>query len=66
MAPANAPLQPAAADAREAGLIYVSNQDFGIQRVKRGSGFGYVVPGERSIRDPKALKRIKSIGIPPA
>lgn len=52
--------------AREVGLIYVSDQDPGIRRVKRGSGFGYLAADGTRVRDAKLLKRIRGIGIPPA
>jgi DNA topoisomerase I len=46
-------------------LVYVSDKDPGIQRVKRGKGFIYVVNG-RPITDEKALLRIRKLVIPPA
>lgn len=59
-------IQSAAVDARTAGLIYVNDQDPGIHRVKRGSGFGYKGPDGGTIRDRQVRKRIRSIAIPPA
>ena len=51
--------------AREAGLIYVSDRDPGIQRVSRGRGFGYVDAHGKAVRDAKTLERIRSLVIPP-
>lgn len=65
MAPANGTLPPAEVHAREAGLVYVTDQDSGIRRVKRGSGFGYAGPDGTRVSDSKVLT-IRSMGIPPA
>jgi DNA topoisomerase-1 len=47
-------------------LRYVSDSSVGISRRRTGSGFRYVDPGGRTIRDPAELRRIRSIAIPPA
>lgn len=52
--------------AHHAGLRYVSNNAPGIRRVRSGSGFRYVDPAGRNVRDPQQLERIKSLVIPPA
>jgi DNA topoisomerase I len=52
--------------AREAGLRYVSDEQPGIRRRKRGTGFGYVGPDGAPIRDGETLARIKALAIPPA
>jgi len=49
-----------------AGLRYVSDTMPGIRRKKAGSGFSYVGPGGRTIKDPAELNRIRSLAIPPA
>jgi DNA topoisomerase IB len=56
----------AAQMAVEAGLIYVSDNEPGIRRIRAGKGFRYVTPDNRRLTDPKQLKRIKSLAIPPA
>jgi len=57
--------EPAEA-AKAAALRYVSDQQPGILRHRKGSGFQYVGPGGEIIRDPATLARIRSIVIPPA
>jgi DNA topoisomerase I len=54
------------AAARHAGLNYCTDESSGIKRVKSGSGFSYVSPGGKRIRNEKILNRIKSLVIPPA
>ena len=48
------------------GLVYVSDADPGIQRLRRGDGFAYRGVDGRVLRDAKTLKRIASLAIPPA
>jgi DNA topoisomerase-1 len=38
----------------------------GLQRVRRGRGFGYLDPDGGPVRDPEAVLRIKQLAIPPA
>ncbi|HVW02502.1 MAG TPA: hypothetical protein VHB77_19255, partial [Planctomycetaceae bacterium] len=52
--------------ARGAGLKYVSDQDRGIQRVRRRASFTYIAPDGSEVRDPVVLGRIKALVIPPA
>jgi DNA topoisomerase-1 len=52
--------------AHDAGLVYVSDAEPGIRRVRRGRGFGYTEPGGGSISNPATLRRIRSLAIPPA
>src|SRR5438034_6852239 len=52
--------------AKAAGLRYVSDEMTGIRRIRAGSGFRYVNPRGKSIRDPGTLRRIQSLVIPPA
>jgi DNA topoisomerase I len=47
-------------------LRYVSDARPGIRRRRNGRGFKYVGPHGRSLRDPRALRRIRSLAIPPA
>ena len=52
--------------ARVAHLHYVSDRMPGIRRQHVGADFIYRGPDGRTIRDPEELRRIKSIGGPPA
>ncbi|MBZ5581779.1 MAG: DNA topoisomerase IB [Acidobacteriia bacterium] len=52
--------------AAEAGLRYVRAAGPCIRRVRSGKGFRYIGPDGRPLRDPKHLKRIRSLVIPPA
>ena len=49
-----------------AGLRYVSCCSPGIHRHRRGQGFVYVDSAGRRVRDPKVLRRIRSLVLPPA
>jgi DNA topoisomerase-1 len=51
--------------AKAAELVYVSDKDVGIQRIKKGSGFAYFYKGQ-PIKDAKQLERIRKLAIPPA
>jgi DNA topoisomerase I len=53
------------ADAKAAGLVYVSDQDPGIARSVKGNGFSYRGPNGESVAG-EHLARIKSLVIPPA
>jgi DNA topoisomerase-1 len=52
--------------AEEAGLIYVSDEDRGFSREKRGEGFAYFKANGDELTDEKALERIRKLAIPPA
>src|SRR5690242_17379886 len=52
--------------AAEAGLHYVSDEQPGIRRRRAGSGFSYIDPNGKPIRDQQTLLRIKHLVIPPA
>src|ERR1700678_500226 len=56
----------AAQMAVEAGLIYVSDAEPGIRRLRAGRGFRYLTPENRKLAAAKELKRIASLAIPPA
>jgi len=56
----------AAQMAIEAGLVYVSDAEPGIRRLRVGRGFRYVTPENRELAAEKDLKRIASLAIPPA
>jgi DNA topoisomerase-1 len=49
-----------------ADLCYVSDEEPGITRQKRGKGFTYLDPDGKSITDKAERARIDAIGIPPA
>src|SRR5438094_2781309 len=52
--------------AKEAGLIYVSDDGPGIYRRKSASSFTYVDERGRTITDKATLARISHLAIPPA
>src|ERR1700728_1576100 len=56
----------AAQMAVEAGLIYVSDAESGIRRLRAGKGFRYLTPENRRLAAARELKRIASLAIPPA
>src|SRR6202035_6057880 len=68
--PAAANLTGVAAEAAqmaiEAGLVYVSDTEPGIRRLRAGRGFRYLTPENRRLAAEKDLKRIASLAIPPA
>ncbi len=51
--------------AKVADLLYVSDKDPGIQRVKKGAGFIYIF-NDKPVEDEEELARIKKLAIPPA
>lgn len=55
-----------AAQAATAGLVYVSNNEPGIRRVRRGRGFCYIGPDKKVLTDKTELERIARLAIPPA
>ena len=48
------------------GLVYVSDNEPGISRVKRGRGFQYLLPDGTALKSEERLQQIKSLGLPPA
>src|SRR5439155_6826216 len=52
--------------AKEAGLVYVSDESSGIHRRKSGSGFVYLDHNGKAIADKPTLARIAHLAIPPA
>jgi DNA topoisomerase-1 len=52
--------------ARQAGLRYVRDTMPGIRRIYSGKNFRYLDAGNKIVRDPATLARIKSLAIPPA
>ena len=51
--------------AKAAGLRYVTDAIPGIERRRNGSGFAYVGPDGRGVREDATLKRIRALVIPP-
>ncbi|MDF2438395.1 MAG: topoisomerase [Bacteroidota bacterium] len=51
--------------AKAVNLIYVSDNQPGIRRIKKGKGFLYIYEGKK-VTDEEVLQRIKKIVIPPA
>ena len=49
-----------------AGLRYVRPEGPGIQRVRHGKGFRYLLPDGKPLKDERELGRIRSLVIPPA
>jgi len=54
------------ASAQAAGLRYVSDLQPGLRRQRAGRGWWYRGMDGRPIRDPRVLRRIKTLAIPPA
>jgi DNA topoisomerase-1 len=52
--------------AKAAGLRYVSDDEPGIRRKKRGKGFAFLGPDGKPVKDEKTLERIRKLAIPPA
>lgn len=53
-------------EVRTARLVYVSDTQPGIRRLRHGKGFGYRDADGRRISDAEELQRIRSLAIPPA
>jgi len=52
--------------ARDAGLVYVSDEQPGIRRRRAGKGFSYVDAKGRRIASEAELTRIRTLAVPPA
>ena len=63
-------LAPVPADPREAaeaaGLVYVSDEDRGIRRERKGDGWVYYKPNGDPVTDEATIERIRKLAIPPA
>jgi len=55
-----------AAQAAAAGLVYVSDSEPGIRRLRWGRGFRYIGPDKKALTDQAELDRIARLAIPPA
>lgn len=49
-----------------AGLCYISDDQPGVRRKKRGKGFTYALPNGERLTCPDTLARIRKLAIPPA
>jgi DNA topoisomerase-1 len=54
------------AEARDAGLRYVTDAEPGITRRRVGRGFTYRTAGGQRVADERVLERIRALAIPPA
>jgi len=52
--------------AREAGLVYTSDEEPGITRSRSGRGFRYAGQHGSTVKDPTVLRRIRALAVPPA
>lgn len=52
--------------AQAINLIYVSNNEKGIRRIRKGKRFAYLLDESKSVKDRTTLSRIKRLVIPPA
>jgi DNA topoisomerase I len=66
MSPPSPTAEPHKAQARAAGLIYVSDTEPGIRRSAKGTGFCYHDASGRRISLQATLQRIRALGVPPA
>jgi DNA topoisomerase IB len=66
----HAPMPQAVAQARrqarQTGLIYVSDAEPGIERCRRGKGYSYNAPSGKRVTSQQVLARIRQLAIPPA
>ena len=59
-------ISPEAASAREGGLVYVGDGQPGLSRRATATGFRYLDPAGKPVRDAGTLGRIRALAIPPA
>ena len=62
---ATLPVDPREA-AEAAGLVYVSDEERGIRREKKGDGWEYYKANGEPVTDDKTLERIRKLAVPPA
>ena len=63
---ASSSLSPVRAMAERLGLRYVTVDRLTIRRRRQGSGFYYLTPDGRAIRDPRTRQRLQRLAVPPA
>ncbi|SEP26381.1 DNA topoisomerase IB [Nitrosovibrio sp. Nv6] len=64
--PDTAGTEALAAQAADAGLVYVCDTEPGIRRLRSGRGFRYMGPDKKAVTDRSELERIARLAIPPA
>jgi DNA topoisomerase-1 len=52
--------------AKRLGLTYVPRESLTIRRRRRGTGWSYLSPNGRVIRNPKIVRRLARLAVPPA
>jgi DNA topoisomerase-1 len=52
--------------ARKLGLTLGDPTQLTIRRIKRGKGYSFLRPNDKSIRDPATIKRLNALAVPPA
>jgi DNA topoisomerase-1 len=52
--------------AHDAGLVYTSDSEPGLRRVRKGRSFTYIDADGRAVRDQATLERIEALAVPPA
>jgi DNA topoisomerase-1 len=52
--------------ANRLGLAYVTNDALTLRRQRKGKGFSYLTAQGDPIRDPRTVRRLKSLAVPPA
>jgi DNA topoisomerase I len=52
--------------AKRLGLRYVTSDSLSIRRARRGRGWIYIDPNQHPIRDPKIIRRLARLAVPPA
>ena len=48
------------------GLVYVSDRDPGLKRIRKGTRFAYLGSTGKPLKDAKTIRRIERLAIPPA
>jgi DNA topoisomerase-1 len=64
--PTEASLERSKADAREAGLVYTTDERPGLSRRRQRNDFVFVDEHGKAVRDAETIKRIRALVIPPA
>jgi Bacterial DNA topoisomerase IB, N-terminal domain len=59
-------VEAATDEAQTAGLIYVSADEPGLRRVRRGRGFAYLLPDGSPLTSARERERLRRLAIPPA
>ena len=62
----SATLQPELLEPADTGLVHVRDDDPGIRRKASATGFSYLGPDGKPVKDEATLERIRKLAIPPA